>query len=168
MLENHGRRTFGEVLQNVGPVVHVGEVGLARMLSGLDHLGFGKGGNNAVARPAPSQAAAGQGTPLQGIERGGLIGIFAVAQAFFFLVQGPDAFFIDEFLLAQDDGHGFGKSVLADSAVHGLEIRHAASDVVAGRGSACIAQKASRGQSRLSGRGGRVDEPGATTYITTR
>ena len=53
MLDDERSRLLGEVLQNVGAVVHVGEVGLAGVLAGLDHLGLGERGDDALAGHAP-------------------------------------------------------------------------------------------------------------------
>ena len=124
MLEDERGRAVRKVLQNVGPVVHVREVCLAGVLAGLQHLPFGQGRNNAVARSPPVEAPAAQRTLRQGVERGGLVRIFAVTQAFFLIVEGPGAFVVDEFFVPQQYGQGIGESVLVDGAVHGFEVRH--------------------------------------------
>ena len=131
MLQNDGRRAVCEILKNIGPVIHVCQVGLAGMLARLNHLFFGEGRNNAVSRTPPLKAAASDGPLFQGVKSGGLVGVFAIAQALFLAIQRPYAFLKHEFFIAQNDGHGFGESVLADSAVHGLEIRHACLQVFA-------------------------------------
>ena len=60
VLQDNRSRTIREVLKNVGSVVHIRKVGLAGVFARLNHLGFSKSRNNAVARPAPGQAAARQ------------------------------------------------------------------------------------------------------------
>ena len=133
MLQNDGRRAVCKILKDIGPVIHVRQIGLAGVLARLNHLLFGQGRNNAVPRTPPLEAAASDGTFFQGIEGRGLIGVFPVAQALFLAVQRPHALLEHEFFIAKNDGHGFGKSVLADGAVHGLEIRHACLQMFAGQ-----------------------------------
>ena len=128
MLEDDGRGALAEVLQDIGTVVHVGEVGLAGMLAGLDHLGLGHGRHDALTGTTPAQAAAGDAAFTQFVQGSGLVGVFAVAQAFFLVVQGPDALVVHKFFVTQQNGHGLGKSVLVDFLVHGLQVgRHDAS-----------------------------------------
>ena len=128
VLEDDGRGALAEVLQDVGAVVHVGEVGLAGVFAGLDHLGFGHGRNDALTGATPAQAAAGDATFTQFIQGSGLVGVFAVAQTFFLVVQGPDALVVHKLFVTQQNGHGLGKSVLVDFLVHGLQVgRHDAS-----------------------------------------
>ena len=67
-----------QVLQNVGSVVHVREVGLAGMLACLDHLLFAQARDNAVLRTAPGDAAKGELAFCQLVEGSGLVRVFAI------------------------------------------------------------------------------------------
>ena len=126
VLEDDGGGTFREVLEDVAAVVHVGEVGLARMLSGLQHLRLGEGGHDAL-RAAPFHAVHDQLAGFHFIQGGGLVGVFAVAQPLGFAVDVPCALFVCQHGVAERDGHGFREGVLQHGAVHIFEAGHGVS-----------------------------------------
>ena len=126
VLEDDGGGAFREVLEDVAAVVHVGEVGLAGMLPGLQHLGFGEGGHDAL-RPAPFDAVDGELAGFHLIQGGGLIGVFAVTQPLGFAVDVPCAFFVGEHGVAERDGHGVREGVLQYGPIHIFEAGHGVS-----------------------------------------
>ena len=127
MLDDEGGRFVGKVLQDVGAVVHVGQIGLAGMLAGLDHLRFGERGDNALPGLTPAAAAEGDPPVNEFVERGGLIRIFAVAEAFLFASDLPLALAVNQLLVSEGNGHGFGKVFLHYGLVHCFEIGHVSS-----------------------------------------
>ena len=124
MLDDEGSRLVGEILQDVGGIIDVGQVRLAGVLSGLEHLLFVKGGNEAVLRGAPLQAVQVQAAFDQLVECCRLIRIFSVAQAFLFPAYFPLALLIDQRLVSHSDGHRLRIGFLHDFLVHVLELGH--------------------------------------------
>ncbi len=78
MLDNKGCGLIREILQDVGGIIDIGQVGLAGMLACLKHLLFIQGRNDAVLGRAPFQAVEVK-APLDKLVQGSrLIRVFTV------------------------------------------------------------------------------------------
>ena len=129
VLEDHRGGLFLETLDDVQAVVQVREVGLARVLAGLDHGRFIDGAGQAVIGVQEMALPQGQVAPHQLIEGRLLAGVLPVAQPHlddlpFGVGQFPGALAVDELLVAKADGHLRGEMVCHHGAVHGLDITH--------------------------------------------
>ena len=122
MLHDGRGRAAREVLQDVGGVVHVGQIGLAGVFARLQHLALGQGRDHALPRSAPGPVRQGIASLAQFVQGGGLIRVFTVAQAAHLAAHVPDALGVGEDRVAQGESQRIGKAVRHDAAVHILEI----------------------------------------------
>ena len=129
VLEDHRGGFLLEPLDDIQAVVQVRQVGLARVLAGLDHGRFIDGAGEPVIGVQEVTLPQGQVAPHQFVEGGFLAGVLPVAQPHlddlaFGVGQFPGALAVDELLVAEADGHLRGKMVCHHGAVHGLDIAH--------------------------------------------
>ena len=129
VLEDHRGGFLLEPLDDIQAVVQVGQVGLARVLAGLDHGRFIDGAGETVIGVQEVTLPQGQVAPHQFVEGGFLAGVLPVAQPHlddlaFGVGQFPGALAVDELLVAEADGHFRGEMVCHHGAVHGLDIAH--------------------------------------------
>ena len=124
MLENEGRRLGGQILEDVQGIVHVGQVGLARMLARLEHVLLGQGRDQSLSRADELHAAHLQTSLGQLVERGRLVRVLAVAQPLGLAVDFPGALSENQFLVAQSQLEVGRKRILLQRRVHLLQITH--------------------------------------------
>ncbi|VTR66401.1 hypothetical protein DESC_480111 [Desulfosarcina cetonica] len=128
VLDDHRRGTVGEIAQDIEGIIRVGQIGLPRVLAGLqqfDVRGQILTGLNGL-RLAEHQIAIDQ--PVQGRF---LTGILAVAQPFLNIVDGPGDLLVKKrlakVLIHKADLHLRRKVIVHDRAVHFFQIvSHAA------------------------------------------
>jgi len=124
VLEDQGGRLGRQVLQNIEGIVHVGQVGLARVLACLEHVFLGQGGNKALSCTDELDAADFQTAFGQFVQCSGLIRVLSVAEALGLAVDFPGALFESQFLVAQRQFHFSRKRILLEGLVHVLQITH--------------------------------------------
>jgi len=147
VLEDDGGRALGEVLQDVQRVVHVGEIRLAGMLAGLEHMRFGGGADEPFAGTAKGHAAKGQAAGDGLVEGGRLIRVLAVAQALDLTVDGPGPLGKGELGLAKLEDEFGREGIFHHGGIHFFQVAHGAPPCVSCQG--CLAQPAHVGKLHL-------------------
>ena len=128
VLQDRDARALRQELQDVQPVVHVGQVDFARMLSELEQVGFGERGDQPPARLDEPAFAEEEIAVDEFIEGRFLAGILSVAQALLDALAGilvrdfPGALAVDERLVAERNLHLGREMVVHDRAVRGLHV----------------------------------------------
>ena len=119
-----------EILNNIQSVVKVGQICLAGMLAGLDHVLFRDAAYKGVTR-LNELTVSKQKVPIDHLIEGGLLlGILSIAEPFFDQLAGlvvgylPCPLFINQGLITELDNHLAGEMVSHNSAVHLFYIRH--------------------------------------------
>ena len=149
VLQDRDARALHQELENVQPVVHVGQVDLAGMLSELEQVRFGERRDQPSARLDEPALAEDEVAVDELVEGRFLAGILAVAQPLLDALAGvlvgdlPGALAVDERLVAEGNLHLGRKMVVHDRPVRGLHVFGHGENLRAGYGvSAATSERA--------------------------